>query len=580
MLLRPSTPARRRTPFASWIAGAPLVFVIGAALCLATTALLWLGYRATAEWDRSEAQLADRRASEKLALLMTALDRDMKGVQLSVLVPINQEQLLGGGAAGLSTLFARAFARFPYPESFFVWSRIAATEDTTYVFNRVNRPPPWQAVANTAPRYPVVTLKGRTALAPHIEQIRQDATHRKRFAAYELEIEGVPYQVVVHLLYDDLAGGGRLFGLIGYTVNLPWARREYFKDLTDQVARIGGEEDDVAIAVTADEGGAATGAAVTPARHRRRFSLRFFDGSLTQLLPAEREPEQWMAVVTPPPTEPGALRGRRMFALMGLAAVASLISVAVIARGLAVTSDLIAMRSEFVSTVTHELKTPLSLMRLVADTLVTGRYRGPEKIPEYGALLSTEVSRMTRLIDNLLSFARVGRIDNFSTAETLDLAELLEEASGTVRLRLAQLAFALTVEVGHEPIALHADRTALLLVIDNLLDNAIKYSASATTRAITVRGRSEGTWVVIDVEDRGSGIHHDDLPRVTEKFFRGRRARGGGSGLGLAIVNQIVLDHGGRVEIASTLDQGTTVRVILPVRSAARPEPHGSGLKQ
>jgi signal transduction histidine kinase len=214
--------------------------------------------------------------------------------------------------------------------------------------------------------------------------------------------------------------------------------------------------------------------------------------------------------------------------------------------------------------VTHELKTPLSLMRLVADTLVTGRYKGPEKIPEYGALLSTEVSRMTHLIDNLLSFARLSRVDNFYAPGPLDLAELLEEAAGNARARLAQLDFALTIDAGADPIAVHGDRTALLLVLDNLLDNAIKYSSGAATRAIALRGRREDAVVVIDVEDHGSGIHQDDLPNVTEKFFRGRQARGGGSGLGLAIVNQIVLDHGGRIEIASALGRGTTVRVILP----------------
>ena len=547
-------------------AGATAFLVLGAALCLATAALLWLGYRATVEWDRSEAQLADRRASEKLALLMTALDRDMKGAQLTVLVPINQEQLAGGGSAGLSALFARAFARFPYPESFFVWSRPAPDRETTYVFNRADRPPPWDHTDDASPRYPVVTRRDRTALTPFIDQIRRDAGHRKRFAAYQLEIGGVPYQLVVHLLYDDVTGGGRLFGLVGYTVNLPWAKQQYFTDLAGQVARIGGEGDDLSIRIAADADRSVTPAAAAESgRQAQRFALRFFDRNLTQLLPAETPTEQWTAVVTPPaPGQSGVLSSRRMFALMGLAALAALVSVVVIARGLVVTSQLIAMKSEFVSTVTHELKTPLSLMHLVADTLVKGRYRGPEKVTEYGALLSAEVSRMTHLIDNLLSFARLTRVDNFYSPGPLDVAELLEEAAGNARSRLAQLDFTLALDAGTDPIALHADRTAMLLVLDNLLDNAIKYSAGAATRAIALRGRRDDAVVVIEVEDHGSGIHRDDLPNVTEKFFRGRQARGGGSGLGLAIVNQIVLDHGGRLEIASTLGSGTTVRVILP----------------
>jgi signal transduction histidine kinase len=570
MASNPLARGRRLPPARERTARSPLVLSLGAALCIATAGLLLLGYRATAEWQRSEAQLSERRANEKLALLIAALDRDMKGAQLSVLVPINQEQLTGGGPANLSAYFARAFARFPYPESFFVWRGPSSAGETTYVFNRADRPPPWDEGPVSAAPYPVVTRRQRTALHPIIEQIQHDASHRKRFAAYDLRIAGVPYQVIVHLLYDDITGAGRLFGLAGYTVNLEWVRREYFKELVGQVSRIGGADDDMAIRILDTRGAVVAGpslsAAAAPSPFVQPFPVRFFDRNLTQAATAVRGPEQWSAQVTPPEAgaDLGVLSGQRMFALMALAALAALVSVFVIARGLVVTSELIAMKSEFVSTVTHELKTPLSLMRLVADTLVTGRYKGAEKIPEYGALLSTEVSRMTHLIDNLLSFARLSRVDNFYTPAPLDVAELLEEASGNARSRLAQLDFTLTIDAGAEPIAVHADRTALLLVLDNLLDNAIKYSSGSASRTIAVRGHQDGAVVVIEVEDHGSGIHADDLPNVTEKFFRGRQARGGGSGLGLAIVNQIVLDHGGRVEVASTLGRGTTVRVILP----------------
>ena len=561
---RRSNPARERT------ARSPLLLSLGAALCLATAGLLLLGYRATAEWQRSEAQLSERRASEKLALLIAALDRDMKGAQLSVLVPINQEQLTGGGPASLSAYFARAFARFPYPESFFVWRGPSSAGETTYVFNRADRPPPWDVGPVSSAPYPVVTRRDRTALHPIVEQIQRDASHRKRFAAYEFPIAGVRYQLVVHLLYDDITGAGRLFGLAGYTVNLDWMRREYFKELVGQVSRIGGAADDMALRIVDTTGRvvAATPLPGAPGRspHVQAFPIRFFDRNLTQPVADAPGSEQWSAEVTPPEAGGalGVLSGRRMFALMALAALAALISVFVIARGLVVTSELIAMKSEFVSTVTHELKTPLSLMRLVADTLVNGRYGSPEKIPEYGAMLSTEVSRMTHLIDNLLSFARLRRVDNFYTPAPLDVAELLEEAAGNARSRLAQLDFTLTIDAGAEPVVLHADRTALLLVLDNLLDNAIKYSSGSAVRTIALRGHLDGAVVIIEVEDHGGGIHADDLPSVTEKFFRGRQAKGGGSGLGLAIVNQIVLDHGGRVEVVSALGRGTTVRVILP----------------
>lgn len=547
-----------------------LVVILGGALCLATAALLALGYRATIEWQRSEVQLADRRASEKLALLIAALDRDMKGAQLSVLVPVNEEQLAGRGAAGLSSLFARAFARFPYPETFFVWSEREPEQELTYVFNRADRRPPWDKTADAAVRYPVVTHRGPTPLDPFIARIRKDATHRKRFAASEAVIEGVPYQVVVHLLYDDVTGAGRLFGMVGYTVNLPWARKEYFNELVGQVARIGGEGDDMALTITDHRGEIVASTASSPdpgpAPHARKFPIMFFDDNLTEVGQAAKSSEHWTALVTPVPgqAEPAALSGQRMFALMGLAALGSLISVGVIARAIVVKSQLIAMKSEFVSTVTHELKTPLALMRLVADTLVTGRYTGPEKVREYGEMLSAEVARMTHMIDNLLSFARLSRVENLYHRTRIDLAELLEEALALSQARLDELHFTVKVETGIEAVHVHADRAAMLMVLANLLDNAIKYTPEGAPMSITLRGRKVESGVLIEVEDSGSGIHQEDLPHVLEKFFRGRHARTGGSGLGLSIVQQIVRDHGGRVDIRSAMGAGTTVRVFLP----------------
>ena len=224
------------------------------------------------------------------------------------------------------------------------------------------------------------------------------------------------------------------------------------------------------------------------------------------------------------------------------------------------------MKSEFVSTVTHELKTPLSLMRLVADTLVTGRYKGPEKVQEYGALVVDgglthdpphRQPAVIRPVD--------ARRTNFYAPAALDVAELLEEASGNVRSRLAQLDF--TLDHRDRP---RADRRARRphgtaagdRQPPRQRDQILGRRGHAT---IAMRARREDAVIIIEVEDRGSGIHDEDLPNVTEKFFRGRQARGGGSGLGLAIVNQIVLDHGGRVRDRQRRGaRGTTVRVILP----------------
>lgn len=221
------------------------------------------------------------------------------------------------------------------------------------------------------------------------------------------------------------------------------------------------------------------------------------------------------------------------------------------------------MKEDFVSTVTHELKTPLSLMRLVADALMSGRYRDPDKLPTYGELLSAEVGRMTHLIDNLLTYARLSSVYDGHASAPIDVAELLAAVAADWQPRLAQQALGLEVSLDRELI-ISGDRTALQQALNNLIDNAAKYSTPDGERKIGMRATREGRSIVIAVEDRGVGISEADLPLVRERFYRGRGVRTPGSGLGLAIVSRVVANHGGRIDIRNRGGGGTRVAMILP----------------
>src|SRR3954468_22473734 len=127
-------------------AGARLAVLFSVGLAVVTGLTFWLGLRATREWQRSTREAAETRANEVAALLTVALERDMKGGQVSVLVPFN-EGLVNSPPYELADRFARGFARFPYLESFFVWTEIGGRDGSTYVFNRADRTPRW----DTAP---------------------------------------------------------------------------------------------------------------------------------------------------------------------------------------------------------------------------------------------------------------------------------------------------------------------------------------------------------------------------------------------------------------------------------------------
>ena len=132
------------------------------------------------------------------------------------------------------------------------------------------------------------------------------------------------------------------------------------------------------------------------------------------------------------------------------------------------------------------------------------------------------------------------------------------------RQQLRRPAFDAVVEMPADLPAVRADRTAMTLLLENLIDNAIRYSP--VTRSLRIAARENGDGIVVlEVTDQGRGIPRDEIGQVTRKFVRGRHAGSGGSGLGLAIVKRIVADHGGRLAIHSVVDAGTTISVSLPM---------------
>ena len=229
------------------------------------------------------------------------------------------------------------------------------------------------------------------------------------------------------------------------------------------------------------------------------------------------------------------------------------------------------MRADFVSAVTHELKTPLANIRAINETLASGRTT-PEMIREYARMGIGEATRLTHLVDNLLAYSRVTDVADVYSFEPIRLGEAVERSLQEFAPMLQRDAFAVSVELADDLPPVKADPNALGLLLNNLIDNAIRYSRQS--HVLTLRAHHSAAGVTLEVSDQGVGIAADELARVTRKFFRGRNSIAGGSGLGLAIVDRIVTDHGGTLGIVSVEGQGTTVSVTIP---AASHEEKGTG---
>ncbi len=228
------------------------------------------------------------------------------------------------------------------------------------------------------------------------------------------------------------------------------------------------------------------------------------------------------------------------------------------------------LKSEFVANVSHELKTPLSIIRLFSEMLGMGKVKDAEKERHYQDVIVRECERLTALIDNLLDFARLegGRME-FELVEA-DPADVIATATEIYRYRLERDGIELALDIaGDVPLVL-MDPQAITLVLVNLLDNAAKY-AHGTDRVL-VSLAHDGTKVVVAVRDWGDGIKRDEQKRVFERFYRGRdahRHHQRGTGIGLTLVKSIVESHQGRIRLECPprdKGKGTEFVIELPAR--------------
>jgi signal transduction histidine kinase len=225
-----------------------------------------------------------------------------------------------------------------------------------------------------------------------------------------------------------------------------------------------------------------------------------------------------------------------------------------------------ALKSEFVATVSHDLRSPLTLMRGYATMLeMVGELN--EQQQSYVRKIITGVENMSRLVNNLLDLGRI-ELGVGLQVETIPIRDTVEHVISTLQLQATQKQIQLTLEVAQSlPPFMEADQALLHQAIYNLVENALKYTPEGGR--VTVRLRPEGESVVFEIQDTGIGIAPSDLPRLFEKFYRARQREARaqhGSGLGLAIVRSIAEQHGGKVWVESELGKGSTFYLQIPLK--------------
>ena len=255
--------------------------------------------------------------------------------------------------------------------------------------------------------------------------------------------------------------------------------------------------------------------------------------------------------------------------MMGVLAAVFLIGLFAIYKSTQTLVDLSERRSQFVSSVTHELKTPLTNIRMYIEMLAQGIARDTEREQEYFQIIDSEGSRLTRLINNVLDLAKLEKKQRSLDLKPGNFEEVAAEVQTVMQAKLKQEGYTLKfVQDARQPF--RYDREAMIQVLINLIENSIKFGQSAERKEITIQTYTEGQWVKIAVSDLGPGIPRRALKKIFDDFYRAgnsltRTTRG--TGIGLALVKKFILLMGGRVSAENNTGAGCTIIISLPVDS-------------
>jgi len=491
------------------------VLTFGAVL-LATAVLAALGYLSLRHWEAS-AELLFREQARDMAAMAA------EKIEMTILK--TEEECLGG----LQLLVLEPDFR---PEMVEAWKAKTPLVDRVSLIDRRGRvlyPPRWKGE------------EAGTGLLGEISQGFWERGGRRHFVVGDRVVLAAVLQGAAH---------GPVLAVLG--------RNEQALARDVLGGTLGGVEGKSVLAVLdrADR--------IVYASHSLDGAQRILTVSFGEALPA------WRVALY----QPGGLSPRdvvRRQSMLFMAAFVLLLVVIVLGLGATYglvrrESEMARLKSDFVANVSHDLKTPLSLIRMFAETLEMNRVADEPTRREYYGVITRESERLTRLIDNVLDFSRIEggrqRYDIFPGA----VEPLVQEVLEAFRYPLAQQGFTVDVDIEPDLPDVPLDAAATKQALANLVDNAIKYSGER--RCLSVTARLAGDEMTLAVADRGIGIAPSETRRIFEKFYRiGRSETQGrrGSGVGLALVKHIVEAHGGRVSVDSRAGEGSCFTLHLPL---------------
>ena len=565
--------ATRPNPFAQVFFDRGIRLAAGLAVVVAIpmAVLFYFQFRALKDIETTSAVVLRQLSSETADSLQRAIEDYLKRPHISVLLRIQQRQTEPLDLPFIEPVLNDALAESPFVESFFVWTEVGPQANTWLVFDQASKTVP----IGTAKRFREDQVTG----AQLLPRLRELVKFKQSVVAFTETINGRKHYVQAQLRWEGPARE-RMTSVVAFAVDAERLRADFIPAvLRDWLASVQQPSGFPHLeAEVLDENGEHIYAShpersghVTPV-DERSFAIIFFDKELLEFAaPYEQHREIWglrTSYGPQPIPEIVSASTRPQLALMIVLAVAMALGVFLVAGAAAREVRVAELKSNFVASVSHDLKTPLALIQLFAETLELGRVRTPERAQEYYRIINGEAKKLTRLIENILDFSRMEAGLRPYRMEPADLSESVNKVLARMETQFSQGNFAVTPNVEPDLPRILADEGAAEQAIENLLANAMKYSGDA--KHIEIAARRVNGHIVVSVTDHGIGITRREQGRIFRKFYRVQRELGGGpqgTGLGLAIVDHTMRGHGGFVRVESEPDQGSTFSLHFPIPS-------------
>jgi signal transduction histidine kinase len=532
---------------------------LAVAVAIPVAVLFYFQFRSIDALGRSSAVVLRQLSQETADGVTRKIEDALKAPYLNVLLRTPQAQSDPLNLTTMEPTFEQALAAMPFVTRFYVWSDISIEHrGELLAYDREH-----EGFHADLPEADLI-----------IRRFRELAAQKRAISFFETVIDGrrTYFQAQLRFVFP---ARDKMTSFAAFRIDGERLRNEFFPAVVDEKLKsVEGPTGFPPLSVTLIDDTdrvifPAGGSIPTVYVDERTFPLVFFDPELVSLsAPEGRKFELWrVRTGYGNQTIPAIVdaRARPQRALMAMLAAVMGLGVFIIARAAAREVRVAEMKSNFVSSVSHDLKTPLALIQLFAETLELGRLKNTDRAQEYYRIINSEARKLTRLINNLLDFSKIEAGLRSYSRRPVNLTELTQSVLESLESQFRHNQFTVTSRLDTDVLVL-IDPEAAVQAIENLISNAMKYSPEH--REIIVEVDRVDGYGLVRVTDRGIGVSPRLQRKIFRKFYRIQTDAGSGpqgTGLGLAIVDHVMRSHDGFVRVESEPGRGSTFTLHFPL---------------